>query len=304
MELLSRLPGGSSKRQSRRSSSSAAPGAPERTRGASAASGRSSSLASALRLPSSQSKPDSGDAPKAPSSSSTFRRRPVPQAIKANALQLEGSAGAAGSSTWSAASSPLAATPMGNERGSAVSGGHIAAPAASGVSSLLAALPAGAAPDGGSGVAAKSASSSRSAGAPAAASTPPNTGVAATSASSGPAPASGVKPVQLAEVGNMHCSISTDTDPASQIRTKVFRMGAPLLRSTIPVSLGRSAAAAPGRSGQASQPADDARRGGARAPADDEDGELTDEDVETVLSLSDVEFENQGHLSVTLDFPC
>merc|ERR1712167_127837 len=39
---------------------------------------------------------------------------------------------------------------------------------------------------------------------------------------------------------NPHCSINTDGDASAEIRTKVFRIGAPLLRSTIPVSLGRS----------------------------------------------------------------
>jgi len=102
----------------------------------------------------------------------------------------------------------------------------------------------------------------------------------------------GLPDAQLALLGggqdSPHCSITTDGDGAkaqSEIRTKVFRIGAPLLRSTIPVSLGRSSAIT-------------------------SDLDLVshavagEEDVETVLSLSDIEVEDQGRLSVTLDFPC
>lgn len=90
---------------------------------------------------------------------------------------------------------------------------------------------------------------------------------------------------------NPHCSISTDADPNAEIRTKVFRMGAPLLRSTIPVSLGRS------------QTKDSLCNSSARNPVVDGDN-IEDEDVETVLSLSDVEGDDHGSLAVTLDFPC
>mmetsp|Transcript_9797 Transcript_9797/g.15963 ORF Transcript_9797/g.15963 Transcript_9797/m.15963 type:complete len:247 (+) Transcript_9797:63-803(+) len=90
---------------------------------------------------------------------------------------------------------------------------------------------------------------------------------------------------------NPHCSISTDVDPGAEIRTKVFRMGAPLLRSTIPVSLGRAQTAASLGSSSA------------RKQTIDDDC-VEDEDVETVLSLSDAEFDDQGSLAVTLDFPC
>jgi len=95
---------------------------------------------------------------------------------------------------------------------------------------------------------------------------------------------------------NPHCSISTDGDGPTEIRTKVFRIGAPLLRSTIPVALGRSPTAS--------------SLGEHMQSVDREDPESrykvmdNDEDVETVLSLSDVEVEDQGSLSVTLDFPC
>eukprot|EP00421_Protoceratium_reticulatum_P047167 CAMPEP_0168452148 /NCGR_PEP_ID=MMETSP0228-20121227/48999_1 /TAXON_ID=133427 /ORGANISM="Protoceratium reticulatum, Strain CCCM 535 (=CCMP 1889)" /LENGTH=77 /DNA_ID=CAMNT_0008466781 /DNA_START=29 /DNA_END=262 /DNA_ORIENTATION=- len=74
-------------------------------------------------------------------------------------------------------------------------------------------------------------------------------------------------------------------DQCSEIRTKVFRMGAPLLRSTIPVAL--------------SMPKQDAALK-ARLAREGDPGS----DVETVLSISDVEVEEQGALSVTLDFPC
>merc|ERR1719450_1549705 len=84
--------------------------------------------------------------------------------------------------------------------------------------------------------------------------------------------------------GNPRCSIQTDGDAAAEIRTKVFRIGAPLLRSTIPVSLGRVPAAP-----NSARDVD----GGGRSF--EQLGE--DEDVETVLSLSDVEFEDVGALS-------
>jgi len=94
-----------------------------------------------------------------------------------------------------------------------------------------------------------------------------------------------------ANQGNPHCSISTEGDAAAEIRTKVFRIGAPLLRSTIPVSLGRTPAGYGGDVVQQSNVHGDCVEG-------------EDEGVETVLSLSDTEFEDQGALSVTLDFPC
>lgn len=93
------------------------------------------------------------------------------------------------------------------------------------------------------------------------------------------------------------CTVSAETD-IGQIRTKVFRMGAPLLRSTIPVALGArraSASSAASTEGQASpiyMPKD-------RAACDNEGS-----DVETILSVSDLDMEDQGTLSVTLDFPC
>lgn len=78
--------------------------------------------------------------------------------------------------------------------------------------------------------------------------------------------------------GCQHASVTLGNDPCAEIRTKVFRIGAPLLRSTIPVSMGN--------------------------PPHETQGLTGEEDVETVLSLSDVEFEDQGSLVVTLDFPC
>lgn len=86
---------------------------------------------------------------------------------------------------------------------------------------------------------------------------------------------------------NPYCTISTDADASSEIRTKVFRIGAPLLRSTIPVCLGRPTALA-------------SPTGCAKGVARRED----DSDVESVLSLSDVEMEDRGAINVTLDFPC
>lgn len=79
------------------------------------------------------------------------------------------------------------------------------------------------------------------------------------------------------------CSISEGYG-SSEIRTKVFRIGAPLLRSTIPVTLGSKSKEA--------QPSSKI--------TDEKDGS----DVETILSLSDGECDHEGQLSVTLDFPC
>lgn len=94
---------------------------------------------------------------------------------------------------------------------------------------------------------------------------------------------------------NPHCTISADRDGTTEIRTKVFRMGAPLLRTSIPVSLGLS------REGRrlAEEQANDRTP---KAAHDEEDGEGSD--METILSLSDIGVDDQGTLSVTLDFPC
>jgi len=99
---------------------------------------------------------------------------------------------------------------------------------------------------------------------------------------------------------NPHCSITMDTESTGEIRTKVFRMGAPLLRSTIPVSLGRGGGY--GGYGDAKKPPAAPIAAKAKNAGDSD----SDEDVETVLSMSDHEQDDglQGHLSVTLDFPC
>ena len=80
-----------------------------------------------------------------------------------------------------------------------------------------------------------------------------------------------------------HCTISEGG--GSEIRTKVFRIGAPLLRSTIPVSIGGR------RESKTAKTAPQVNSG---------DGS----DVETILSLSEEECAEEGQLSVTLDFPC
>eukprot|EP00435_Cladocopium_sp_Y103_P059101 s938_g21.t1 len=85
---------------------------------------------------------------------------------------------------------------------------------------------------------------------------------------------------------NAQCTISEGYGP-SEIRTKVFRIGAPLLRSTIPVTLGGKKDAKPTSQVEGFE-------------GDDKDGS----DVETILSLSDGEHAEEGQLSVTLDFPC
>jgi len=76
-------------------------------------------------------------------------------------------------------------------------------------------------------------------------------------------------------------------------------MGAPLLRSTIPVSLGTPRVS----EAQLLESARGKRERREKREAHGEDDE-EDSDVETVLSLSDVGIEDQGALSVTLDFPC
>lgn len=99
-------------------------------------------------------------------------------------------------------------------------------------------------------------------------------------------------------MANQHCMISTEADPNAEIRTKVFRMGAPLLRSTIPVNLG-----AP-RATEAQLLAAAAERQRQKDAGSGCDDDTDDSDVETVLSLSDIGLDDQGALSVTLDFPC
>ncbi|CAJ1380971.1 unnamed protein product [Effrenium voratum] len=81
---------------------------------------------------------------------------------------------------------------------------------------------------------------------------------------------------------NAQCTVA-EGQASTEIRTKVFRIGAPLLRSTIPVTLGKSR---------------DTKQTAAST------GEKDGSDVETILSLSDAEAVDEGHLSVTLDFPC
>jgi len=97
--------------------------------------------------------------------------------------------------------------------------------------------------------------------------------------------------------GNSHCSINAAPDPNAEIRTKVFRMGAPLLRSTIPLTLGSP------RTNEARLRAA-AEEKVRRQAAGEEDSDDEGSDVETVLSLCDVGIDDLGALSVTLDFPC
>merc|ERR1711957_1155637 len=91
----------------------------------------------------------------------------------------------------------------------------------------------------------------------------------------------------------VHCSVTEETGGyCSDIRTKVFRIGAPLLRTTIPVSLGRSGCG--GGYAEAAVP---------KAPQQEHDD---CSDVETVISLEDADelAADLNSLSVTLDFPC
>lgn len=99
-------------------------------------------------------------------------------------------------------------------------------------------------------------------------------------------PASSSTAKSLEAAPSAQCTISDNQGP-TEIRTKVFRIGAPLLRSTIPVNLG----------GKSKDHKDSKRN-----PKVEEDREGSD--VETILSLSDGECDHEGQLSVTLDFPC
>mmetsp|Transcript_24609 Transcript_24609/g.56795 ORF Transcript_24609/g.56795 Transcript_24609/m.56795 type:complete len:171 (+) Transcript_24609:68-580(+) len=101
--------------------------------------------------------------------------------------------------------------------------------------------------------------------------------------------ASGAHQVPAAQCPSGQCAVSVN-GVESEIRTKVFRMGAPLLRSTIPVSLGRTA-----REDEHVQ----TRSTQAGLLVNDEDDE-----AETVLSMSDCDMADQGSLAVTMDFPC
>lgn len=92
------------------------------------------------------------------------------------------------------------------------------------------------------------------------------------------------------QAGDQRCAISTVHSGSSEIRTKVFRMGAPLLRSTIPVSLGSN------RRAEEQQEQ--------RQRRENADGEEGDSDAESVLSVSEGGADDQCALSVTLDFPC
>eukprot|EP00929_Paragymnodinium_shiwhaense_P044947 TRINITY_DN23029_c0_g1_i2.p1 TRINITY_DN23029_c0_g1~~TRINITY_DN23029_c0_g1_i2.p1 ORF type:complete len:299 (+),score=63.96 TRINITY_DN23029_c0_g1_i2:106-1002(+) len=104
---------------------------------------------------------------------------------------------------------------------------------------------------------------------------------------------------------NPHCSVSAEGYPASEIRTKVFRMGAPLLRSTIPVSLGRGYGGGYGAQNAAPVAEDTTEKKKKKGTAGGASSDSEPEDVETVLSVSEGEGpEEAGHLAVTLDFPC
>jgi len=110
-----------------------------------------------------------------------------------------------------------------------------------------------------------------------------------------------------ADVKGALCSVqmAPDAGPGgnSDIRTKVFRVGAPLLRSTIPlsISMGRSGGtSAATRAATASEPAAPSGQG---APGHrDEDEDMSD--VESVRSSSEIGVDDLGTLKVTLDFPC
>lgn len=115
----------------------------------------------------------------------------------------------------------------------------------------------------------------------------------------GVAPATSEQPVIAQAEGAVavddgHCSIVVDLaqGQSTEIRTKVFRMGAPLLRSTIPVQLGTPRQR-------------EARESDAYPNTAVDDGESdAGSNAETILSLSELGVDDIGSLSVTFDFPC
>lgn len=100
----------------------------------------------------------------------------------------------------------------------------------------------------------------------------------------------------VADVKGALCSVQMATHAGaggtSEVRTKVFRVGAPLLRSTIPlsISMGRTA----------SEPTAPNDKDAAGRGDEDED----QSDVESVRSSSELGMDDLGTLKVTLDFPC
>lgn len=90
---------------------------------------------------------------------------------------------------------------------------------------------------------------------------------------------------------------------STEIRTKVFRMGAPLLRSTIPVVLGSSTHSARREVDDENGAARRKRKEGLGEDIDDDGDDFDGSDAETILSMSEVGVEDLGALSVTFDFP-
>lgn len=87
-------------------------------------------------------------------------------------------------------------------------------------------------------------------------------------------------------------SIVTEGHPCTEIRTKVFRMGAPLLRSTIPIQLGTR------------RPSMVESMGGKDREMRRDSGSDAGSDAEMVLADDDdIGVEDLGTFSVTFDFP-
>lgn len=95
------------------------------------------------------------------------------------------------------------------------------------------------------------------------------------------------EPAAPQESSGPQCKVSTVSSAPNEIRTRVFRAGAPLLRTTIPVSLGATCPVVSHK----------VKHGSLDLWPEEMDG-----DVETVQSLSDAEVEDHETLSVTLDF--
>jgi len=107
----------------------------------------------------------------------------------------------------------------------------------------------------------------------------------------------GLGPATLAaDVRGALCSVQTAPSAGaggnSEIRTEVFRVGAPLLRSTISLSMNMT------RTASEKNATDEKDAAGRRD--EDEDGS----DVESVRSSSEIGLDDLGTLKVTLDFPC
>jgi hypothetical protein len=104
----------------------------------------------------------------------------------------------------------------------------------------------------------------------------------------------------------VNCSVTLEQGITSDIRTKVFRMGAPLLRTTIPISIGgRGGGGYPGGYPDAAASKVEGQGYGSKdLPIARPENEDDTSDVETVISMDEMDGGDFSSISVTLDFPC